>query len=161
MTDFDNLEDLFFNHIEKLFFPEEWLKLDLKFSKSEILTMLYLYKRKEITMREIVEYLNSPMSTATGIADRLVKNGFIHRCRSEHDRRIVILKLSEKGTGLVKEIMNMVSSYVNVVLDNLTEEEKQFLTQIVLKIISSVQKKLSEDHVQPEDNHSIKKIEIE
>lgn len=110
--------------------------------------MFYIYKRNEITMREIVEYLNSPMSTATGIADRLVKNGFITRSRSERDRRSVILKLTEQGTSLIKEIIYMISSYVNVIMDNLTEEEKQFLTRVVLKIIDSVQKKLSQDNIQ-------------
>ena len=43
----------------------------MKLSKTEIFSILYLDKRKEITMTELVEYINVPMSTATGIVTDL------------------------------------------------------------------------------------------
>lgn len=161
MFKLDNIVDLFIDNIKKLFFPEEWIEIDLKFSKSEIFTMLYLDKRKEATMTELVDYINSPMSTATGIVDRLVKSGYIKRERSETDRRIVILTLTEEGSSLINKLKDTIQSYLNMIVDDLTEEEKQLMTNIMFKIMSNLQKKLNAEIPDDQSKGNIKKIDIE
>jgi DNA-binding MarR family transcriptional regulator len=161
MFDFDNIVDLFIENIKKLFFPEEWIELDLKFSKFELFSMLLLDKRKEITMTELVEYINTPMSTATGIVDRLVKNGYIKRDRSEADRRIVVLRLTEKGTQLMERLKSMIYEYIGMIVGDLTEEEKQYMTRIILKIMNNIQNKLDTKIPGNQNADSLKKIDIE
>lgn len=161
MTDLDNIIDLLIDNIKKLFFPEEWIELDMKFSKFELFTLLLLDKRKEITMTELVEYINSPMSTATGIVDRLVRNGCVERARSETDRRMVMLRLTDAGSQLMKKLKNMISEYISIALEDLTEEEKQFMTGIVLKIIKKLQTKMNTAAPADPNKNEIKKIEIE
>lgn len=161
MFDLDSIVDLLIENMKKLFFPEEWIELDMKFSKFELFTMLFLDKRKEITMTELVEYINSPMSTATGIVDRLVKNGYVSRERSETDRRIVIIRLTEAGSQLIKKLKDMISGYLNVVLEDLTDEEKNFMTGIALKVMNKLQTKLSRTTLNVQSNDDIRKIEIE
>jgi DNA-binding MarR family transcriptional regulator len=161
MLDLDNIMDLFIDNIKKLFFPEEWIKLDLKFSKSEIFTMFFLDKKKEVTMTELVEYINSPLSTATGIVDRLVKNGYVKRDRSETDRRIVVLALTEEGSQFIKNLKSLVSEYVNMVLEDLTEEEKQFMLGIVLKMLNKLQNEWSTNKPDKQNSETLKKIDIE
>jgi DNA-binding MarR family transcriptional regulator len=161
MFDLENTVDLFIENIKKLFFPEDWIELDMKFSKFELFTMLFLDKRKEITMTELVEYINSPMSTATGIVDRLVKNGYVSRERSETDRRIVILRPTEEGSQLIKKLKDIISEYISMVVEDLTEEEKQFMTGIAFKIINRLQTKLSNTASSDQNTNDIRKIEIE
>jgi DNA-binding MarR family transcriptional regulator len=161
MFDLDNIIDLFIDNIKKLFFPEEWIKLDLKFSKSEIFTMLFLDKKREVTMTELVEYINSPMSTATGIVDRLVRNGYVRRDRSETDRRIVVLTLTEEGSQLIGNLKSLISEYVNMVLEELTEEEKQFMFGIVLKILNKLQMEWSINKSDEQNKDTLRKIDIE
>ena len=36
MFDLNEISDMLFENLKKVFFPEEWLRLDMKFSKSEI-----------------------------------------------------------------------------------------------------------------------------
>ncbi|MBL4934488.1 MarR family transcriptional regulator [Clostridium sp. YIM B02515] len=160
MFDLDNIVDMLIDNSKKLFFPSEWINLDIKFSKIEIFTLLFLDKNKEATMTELVEYINSPMSTATGIIDRLVRNGYIDRGRSETDRRIVVLKLTDAGSELITNFKNLISSYLKMVIDELTEEEQQFLINIVFKIINKLQSQISDTK---DDNNktTIKKINIE
>jgi DNA-binding MarR family transcriptional regulator len=159
--DLDSIIDLVIINMKKFFSFEEWIELDLKFSKSEIFTMLFLDRRKELSMTELVEYINSPMSTATGIADRLVRSGCIVRERSETDRRVVILKLTEKGSTLIAEMKAMIQGYISMAVENLTEEEIQFLTNIIFKMLNNLQKKLNAEIPGDRSIDSIKKINIE
>ncbi|MDF2889928.1 MAG: winged helix DNA-binding protein [Clostridia bacterium] len=161
MFDLDHIVDLFIENMKKLFFPEDWIDLDMKFSKFELFTLLFLDKRKEITMTELVEYINSPMSTATGIVDRLVKNGYVTRERSETDRRIVMLRPTEEGTQLIKKLKELISGYLSIVLEDLTEDEKQSMTHIVFKIMNSLQTKLNHTAPTEQRKNNIRKIEIE
>lgn len=161
MIDLENIIDLLIENIRKIFSFEEWIELDMKFSKSEIFTMFILDKEKELTMTELVEYINSPMSTATGIADRLVKSGCIRRERSETDRRVVVLTLAEKGTVLVRKMKEMLQGYISAAVDGLSEEEKQLLVNMVFKIFSNLQKKLDGGKLEKQDINNIRKIEIE
>lgn len=161
MLEIDDIVDLVIENVKKLFFPEEWINLDLKFSKSEIFALLFLDKRHEVTMTELVEYINSPMSTATGIVDRLVRNGYVKRDRGETDRRIVILKLTEEGNRFIKNLKDIISQYLDMVLNDLTEEEKEFLAHIVIKIVNNLQRKLDNNIVEDKNMNAIKKINIE
>lgn len=161
MFDLDNIVDLLIDNIKKLFFPNEWINMDLKFSKTELFAMLLLDRNKEVTMTELVEYINSPMSTATGIVDRLVKNGYLSRNRSETDRRIVVLKLTESGSHIIKDLKNVISKYLKLIVDDLTEEEKQFLMDIVFKIMNKLQTEMTTNISSDKDKSTIKKIDIE
>jgi len=161
MLDLDSIIDTVIDNVIRIFSFEEWIELDLRFSKSEILTMLYLDRRKELTMTELVEYINSPMSTATGIADRLVRSGCIRRERSEADRRVVILTLTEKGAQLVKGLKDTLQNYIDMAVGNLTEEETRLLTGIVFKILDNLQRKPDKGGIANRNEEAVRQIEIE
>lgn len=161
MFDLDNIIDIFIDNLKKLFFPEEWIELDMKLSKTEIFSILYLDKRKEITMTELVEYINVPMSTATGIVDRLVRKGYIARERSETDRRIVVLRLTDEGLRLIQNLKDLIYKYLDMILTDLTDEEKQFLARIALKIVHNLGNQLEPKKPETQDKNQVKKIHIE
>ena len=161
MFDIDELINLFAHNSKKLFFPEEWINLDLKFSKSEIFTLLLLDKSSEITMTELADNINAPMSTATGIADRLVKNNYIERARNKEDRRTVILKITKKGNQFVKDMKDIISKYANVIINDLTEEEKEFSFKIIFKIINTLKSQKNNAEPKQQQEQKIEKIDIE
>ncbi len=161
MFDLDGILDTYMDDFKNIFFFEEWLDLDLKFSKTELFTLLFLYKMKELTMTELVDYINVPMSTATGIGDRLVKKGYILRDRSDEDRRIVILKLTKEGIDFVENIKSLILKYIDLVLKDLTDEEKQFLLKVAIKIINSLKQGFDSDNTERESRSQLKKIDIE
>lgn len=161
MFDLNDIVEILIDNTKKLFFPDEWIKMDLKFSKLEIFTMILLDRNKQVTMTELVEYINSPMSTATGIVDRLVKSGYIERDRSETDRRIVVLTLTDSGSQIIKDFKNTISKYLEVILGSLSEEEKQSLLKIVSKIMNTLQSEMTKEIHADNDRPAIKKIDIE
>lgn len=159
MRELDLLIDVFLENLKKLLYPEQWIQFDLKFSKSEIFAMLLIHKKGEITMTELAEYLNSPMSTANGIIERLVKKGYVIRDRSDFDRRIVVLSLTEAGSDLINGFKELVSKYLDIILEELSDEEKQFMIRIIFKVIQSAQNKF--DRSSKPEEKKVKNIEIE
>jgi len=131
--------DIFFERSNKIFFPADLLKLDLDFSKTELFSLIHLAGREKVTMSELVEYINTPMSTATGIIDRLEKKGFVLRGRSDKDRRIVVVGLSEKGREFYNELRRTFTSYLEYVLSDLSAEEMAFLVRIAIKMMNKLE----------------------
>jgi DNA-binding MarR family transcriptional regulator len=142
--EYNEIFDLLFENIRYLFFPESWFQLDLKFSKLEIFSMMIVDKRHEITMSELAEYIHAPMSTSNGVIERLVKKGYVVRDRSEADRRIVVVRLSEEGALLISGFKDMISGYLRTVLAELSEEEVKTAIEIVLKVVRGLQRRADE-----------------
>lgn len=131
----DKIIAMITENLGKLFFPEEWIALDMKFSKSELFTMLILRQKDELTMSALSEHIHIPMSTATGMVDRLVKNHYVKRERRDDDRRIVVLRLTEKGNGAVEAFQAVLLKYLDRLTAELSEEEQQLLIGIVFKAL--------------------------
>ena len=131
--------DMITDNLKKFLFPEEWLAIDLKLSKTELFALLYLTRKEQTTMSELADTIGVPMSTATGLVDRLVRKSYVQRVRSEEDRRIVMLALTEKGERLVDEFKDIMSRYMSRIMEGLTKEEQQQLMAIALKVFRNLQ----------------------
>jgi DNA-binding MarR family transcriptional regulator len=73
---------------------------DLECSREEIRAMILLASRGRTIMSDFAEALGVPLSTATHTIDRLVYKGLAVRSRSEEDRRVVQVEMSEHGKKL-------------------------------------------------------------
>ncbi|MEW6622917.1 MAG: MarR family transcriptional regulator [Bacillota bacterium] len=161
MYEYDNLMDFFLDNFKKVFYPEEWIGLDLTLSKTEIFVLLLLDRHDEVIMSQIADYINIPMSTATGIVDRLVKKGHVKRERSDADRRIVLLRLTEKGKELLQGFKTSVNKYLELINEGLTEEEKNLLIKLALKVIKLFEKDAAPGDQDTAGSGTVKRIEIE
>ena len=161
MYQYDDFFDLIYSNLKGLVFPEEWLKLDIELSKQELFVITIIEKYGEITMSQLSDQMNFPMSTATGIIDRLVKKEYIIRGKSETDRRIVTISLTDKGKALMHYIRTSISQYIEKAYDALDEEERKYFFRIIMKITDAL-KKIEVDKTKDElEQKTIKKIEIE
>ncbi len=156
----EQLYNLFFNNIKKFLYPENWVELDLSFSKSELLTLLLVEKEQQVIMSQIAEYVNLPMSTTTGIVERLVQNGYLIRDRSESDRRIVVVTLTEQGLNVVSELKGLVYNLISEITKVLSDEEQEFLLSIIMKI-AGVLKDINRSADEPKIKNQVKKIVID
>lgn len=159
--EYNELFDTLFDSLRKLLYPEEWISMDLFISKSELLTLLQVDRNGEIIMSQIADYINIPMSTATGLVERLVKKGYLERARSESDRRIVTIRLTDEGKKLAGEMKETISGYIKLIYNALTEEERELLFGIFDKIGGILSKKAQGRDIAKEGDTPLKKIEIE
>jgi MarR family transcriptional regulator, organic hydroperoxide resistance regulator len=156
----EKILDLVLDNLPKVFFPEEWIQLDLTVSKTELLAMLIVDRYGEVIMSQISDYLNAPLSTTTGLVNRLVKNGYLQRERSEEDRRIVAIQLTDQGKSMMAEVKASLESYLERIKEVLSAEERQYILQIFLKIINALSRKEVEAGDRPV-GQVIRKIPIE
>lgn len=160
MLQYEDIFDLFFTNLKKIIYPEEWISLDLNFSKSELFTMLLVDKHGEIIMSKIADYINVSMSTANGIVERLVKNGYLKRDRSDSDRRIVVVCMTDKGKTVVSELKNIVFEYIKLIYEELDDEERRLIFKVFDKVTNILDKKGKKLQADMPENQ-LKKITIE
>ncbi|MFF2480460.1 MarR family winged helix-turn-helix transcriptional regulator [Paenibacillus sp. NPDC058071] len=89
----------------------------------------------------MAEMLRITSGAVTGIADRLIEHGYISRGRSEHDRRIVLLEITEEGRQLVGYILEMRERVMLKLYDGFELEEMSVATDMFLRMSANLEKK--------------------
>ncbi|MBY0372445.1 MAG: MarR family transcriptional regulator [Bryobacteraceae bacterium] len=86
------------------------------------------------TMTAVAGGLDVPLSTATNRVDRLVKIGVLCRERSDSDRRIVEVKLSDSGRELVAAGHEVRLAMGRAMLAALSPGEREILIELMQKM---------------------------
>lgn len=159
-----NFEAMIFEYLDKIKYllsPELWENELFNCSKNELFVMLLLYRRSDVNMTQVAEYIGAPLNTATGIVARMEKRGLVARKRSVEDKRVVTIQLTNDGLSTIKHIVNAIVHYGQLVMDSFTQDE----ITLVFKLIDKVMDTLSRDrekNTKLEDAESrVRKITIE
>ena len=75
------------------------------------------------TMSAVAEKLDITMGTLTVSINHLVKKGYVNKVKSETDRRVFMLRLTEKGKGLFKVHQKFHFEMVKSLIVNLSDYE--------------------------------------
>ena len=78
-------------------------------------------------MTAVAKSLGVTTGTLTISVNSLVKKGFVNRVRSEEDRRVVLVSLSEKGKQAYQHHRRFHEEMIEAIVAQLTEEEKVIL----------------------------------
>ncbi len=132
--------EFFLENLQKIMLPEELVEIGLSLSRFELLALLLVEKQQGLPMSPLAQRLGIPMSTATGVADRLVKKGLLKRERQEEDRRVVVVFLTVEGNKLVGKIQKQFHYIWNRACSYITEEEFETALSILKKVIAGFQK---------------------
>lgn len=100
---------------------------NINITEPQYVTLNYLARNNNCTMGGLKEHLDVSLSTLTGIIDRMVRDGFVERQRDDDDRRLVRVKLTKKGDGIVKEINIKRLERIIAVLEVLNKEDQELL----------------------------------
>ena len=91
-------------------------------------------------MRDVAQELDSALSTATTVVDRLVKRDLVRRERDEANRRVVRLGLTDEGRRLVDRLSKEQRASSAAVLATLEPQERKLYLNLLEKIAYSVDK---------------------
>jgi DNA-binding MarR family transcriptional regulator len=91
------------------------------------------------TMGELSAELGIPLSSATRMADGLVRANFAERCADPGDRRVVRLCMTATGRQFVRTATGYIRQHIVDLLGHLTADEQAQLLRLMTKLIDSVE----------------------
>ncbi|MGM9534697.1 MAG: MarR family winged helix-turn-helix transcriptional regulator [Intestinibacter sp.] len=93
------------------------------------------------TMGKIAHDLRITMGTLTSAINRLIKKGYVERSRTEADRRVVLVSLTEKGLQAYKIHDDFHKEMVEATLSYFNEDKQEVLCEILEKVNKFFEKK--------------------
>lgn len=122
----------------------------LEISREEIRALVILDSGERVMMSSLAESLAVPLSTATHTVDRLVAKGLVVRNRSEEDRRVVQVEMSDYGRKLQEEFRDKRKLMACSWLEPLSSGEREVFLELMSKI-TLLAKPVPEDAALPKD----------
>ena len=109
-------------------------KLDLTYT--QYITMMVLWDKKKINVKELGKYLFLDSGTLTPVLKKLEQKGYIERNRNKEDERNLIISITKLGIELrdkVKDIPNNISKCVD-----LEQTEAVQLYKLLYKVLNGL-----------------------
>jgi DNA-binding MarR family transcriptional regulator len=97
----------------------------------------------DLSLSSLSERIRAQNSTVTGIIDRMEREGLVKRERSTTDRRVVFIRLTEKGRKLASEIRVEPMELFRGALESLSRDDVRDLLRIMSKLQKRVRSRLS------------------
>ncbi|MEQ1951069.1 MarR family transcriptional regulator [Mesorhizobium sp. CN2-181] len=106
----------------------ERLKKDFDTTLPRFDVMAALYRAPEgMLMSDLSRFLLVSNGNVTGIVDRLVSEGLVTRARRNGDRRTSMVRLTESGTHVFRDMASAHEGWIGELLGGVTEEETRRL----------------------------------
>ncbi|WP_033827109.1 MarR family winged helix-turn-helix transcriptional regulator [Bacillus andreraoultii] len=106
-----------------------------------IVQLKALYKisnHPEIRLTDLADLMQLTNSTVSNLIDRLVEHGYVKRHIPKSNRRVITIRLSEKGENKIKEAIESESELVKKLdkIKQLPDEDIQYLLRIHKQIMN-------------------------
>jgi DNA-binding MarR family transcriptional regulator len=103
-------------------------------SREDWRTLILLGASGRVTMTSLADVLGVPLSTATHTVDRLVAKSLVIRARSDQDRRVVQVEVSDFGKRLQAKFRAKKLALARSWLEPLTSGEREIFLELMAKI---------------------------
>jgi DNA-binding MarR family transcriptional regulator len=115
---------------EKAIITEEFK--DISNNDMHIIEAIGLAEPKN--MSTVAKQLSVTVGTLTTAINNLVKKGYVHRVRSEADRRVVLISLTEKGVRAYHHHEQFHKEMIEATLKGLNGEETEVLVRALTNL---------------------------
>lgn len=93
-------------------------EFDITPPQFDALLILKSNKGDNLTIGELGERMYLACSTATDLIDRMERNGLVERARDANDRRVIRLRVLDKGYQMVEEVLAARKRYLSEALQD-------------------------------------------
>jgi DNA-binding MarR family transcriptional regulator len=88
---------------------------------TQLHVMNMLERHGEVAMSRLAEMLDVSDSNATGLIDRIEERGFVERIRVPSDRRVVLVRITDRGREVMEEVEMLREEMLERMLGRLDE----------------------------------------
>ncbi|MEM5529195.1 MarR family winged helix-turn-helix transcriptional regulator [Gammaproteobacteria bacterium AS21] len=107
--------------------------------KARILAVLSL--KPDISVNQLSALTVVEQSTISRALDSLESQGYIYRLTGKSDARVRRIFISDKGSAVFNQVWPAIYSSSNLLMENITDTEKEFLVSILHKMITNIKPK--------------------
>lgn len=112
----------------------------LGFTMTQAYCLIEILKSSSITMQDLSIKMNLNTSTMTRIVDKLVRDKYIERFRSDEDRRIVLVRLTPEGIEAANKVQEKITSYYEDITRNLPKASIDNVLESVSLLMDAFEK---------------------
>ncbi|MGU7784030.1 MarR family winged helix-turn-helix transcriptional regulator [Burkholderia sp. PU8-34] len=109
----------------------------LDLTAQQIGVILLLSRGYARTPFELSRKMSYDSGSMTRLLDRLERKGFIARARSEQDRRVIELSLTERGAEAARALPSVIATALNTQLEGFSADELAMLTSLLQRFIAN------------------------
>ncbi|WP_179403404.1 MarR family winged helix-turn-helix transcriptional regulator [Burkholderia guangdongensis] len=109
----------------------------LDLTSQQIGVILLLARGYARTPFELSRKLSYDSGSMTRMLDRLERKGFVSRARSEQDRRVIELTLTERGADAAHALPALIANALNAQLAGFSADELVLLTGMLQRFIAN------------------------
>ena len=107
---------------------------ELDMTNTQYIAMMVLWEHKEVTVKELGQYLYLDSGTLTPLLKTMEKKGWVERNRSKEDERVLNVTITEQGNALREKAVCVPEQMAACV--KLEPEEAAELYRILNKILA-------------------------
>jgi DNA-binding MarR family transcriptional regulator len=109
---------------------------EMGLSRGLLYFVLYLGRNPNCSPSNISQALHFDSGHTTRSIDKLVNTGFVIRKKSEEDKRVYKLQLTEKGNQVFEESRVLFSKWDEKIFEGISADERELLMPLLEKLIS-------------------------
>lgn len=106
---------------------------DIDLTYTQYITMMVLWERQSLTVKELGAYLYLDSGTLTPLLKKLEEKGLINRKRSTNDERNLIVSITAAGEKLKEQALTVPAKMAQC--SRISPEEATILYQILYKML--------------------------
>jgi DNA-binding MarR family transcriptional regulator len=119
------------------FVPGVWMDLDLTIV--QLKSLLYIDFKGSTNFKQLADALGVTPPSVTGIIDRLVEQGLISREENPTNRRMQVLRTTDRGKSLIQRLLESRRSTMSTFLGGLSMQDLSSLARITSILASSIE----------------------
>lgn len=100
--------------------------------------LMELYEKDGLTQSEMHKRIGIEQPTAVRTLDRMARDGLILREQSPDDRRVLFIKLTDKGKSYKNIILNCANELNELALRDFTDHERVLISQLINRFNSNL-----------------------
>ncbi|HEU5316688.1 MAG TPA: MarR family transcriptional regulator [Chloroflexota bacterium] len=116
----------------------DWVRLEL--TTSQLKVLFCLAAAGEQPMGQLAHSLGVGLPTATGVVDKLVDAGMAERAHSETDRRVVLVRPSERGVATITALRTIQGDAMRRILSQIKDEDLATVRDAVRIMTDAIEK---------------------
>jgi len=111
----------------------------MSLTPAQLFVLMFLEEHPVCRPGDISREMGIAAPTATGIVDRLERDGYVRRIPDEQDRRAVNISLAENGIEFLKDMRRKKYERTCRILNVLTPEDRENYVRILKKLLEGVE----------------------